>query len=63
MAADIHTKGFDDAIAWKHACLFINIMDKLDISSKELLELMKPTHDGISDSKQLQSDRSSKIPA
>ena len=62
MAADIHTKGFDDAIAWKHACMLINILTQIDVSSREVLELMKPTHDGITYTKQLQSDRSSKIP-
>ena len=49
MAADIHTKPFKSAEAWKHACSLINVFDSTDISQPWILELMKPTHDGSSD--------------
>ena len=62
MAADIHTKGFDDANSWKHACMLINILSDDGLRSQALLDLMKPTHDGLSYAKQLQKDRHSKVP-
>ena len=62
MAADIHTKGFDDANSWKHACMLINILSEDGLRSQALLDLMKPTHDGLSYAKQLQKDRHSKVP-
>ena len=46
MEADIHTKGFDDANSWKHACMLINVMNETNLQDQSLLDLMKPTHDG-----------------
>ena len=43
MAADIHTKGFKNPLAWKRACMLINLLDPGDIVSKELLDMVSPT--------------------
>ena len=36
MAADIHTKGFTNPLAWKKACMLINLLDPEDLGSKQL---------------------------
>ena len=45
MAADIHTKAFRDPMAWKRACMLINVLDERDISGDEVWDIMQPTHD------------------
>jgi len=45
MAADIHTKGFKNPLAWKRACMLINLLDPGDISSRDLLDMVSPTTD------------------
>ena len=45
MAADIHTKAFRDPMAWKRACMLINVLDEKDISGDEVWDIMQPTHD------------------
>ena len=42
--------------------LLINILSDDGLRSQALLDLMKPTHDGLSYAKQLQKDRHSKVP-
>ena len=36
MAADIHTKAFRDPMAWKPACLLINVLEDADIPGDEV---------------------------
>ena len=43
MAADIHTKG--NSLAWKQACMLINLLDPEDLGSKQLADLVQPTTD------------------
>ena len=38
MAADIHTKGFTNPLAWKKACMLINLLEPEDIGSKQLAD-------------------------
>ena len=45
MAADIHTKGFKNPLAWKRACMLINLLDPGDIGTKYLLDMVSPTTD------------------
>ena len=45
MAADIHTKGFKNPLAWKGACMLMNLLDPGDLLTKELNEMVKPTTD------------------
>ena len=43
MAADIHTKGFKNPLAWKRACMLINLLDPGDIGTKDLFDMVSPT--------------------
>ena len=52
MAADIHTKAFRDPMAWKRACLLINVLEDKDISGDEIWDIMQQTHDVTSGQRQ-----------
>jgi len=52
MAADIHTKAFRDPMAWKRACLLINVLEDEDIPGDEVWDIMQPTHDVTSGQRQ-----------
>ena len=52
MAADIHTKAFRDPMAWKRACLLINVLEDKDISGAEIWDIMQQTHDVASGQRQ-----------
>ena len=52
MAADIHTKAFRDPMAWKRACLLINVLEDDDIPGDEVWDIMQPTHDVTSGQRQ-----------
>ena len=41
----LHTKAFRDPMAWKRACMLINVLDEKDISGDEIWDIMQPTHD------------------
>ena len=43
MAADIHTKGFKNPLAWKRACMLINLLEPDDLGSKDLFDLVQPS--------------------
>ena len=43
MAADIHTKGFKNPMAWKKACMLINLLEPQDLQSKEVLDMLQPS--------------------
>ena len=45
MAADIHTKSFTNPLAWKKACMLINLLEPEDLGSKQLADLVQPTTD------------------
>ena len=45
MAADIHTKGFKNPLAWKKACMLINLLEPGDLFSKELADIVTPGTD------------------
>ena len=45
MAADIHTKGFKNPMAWKKACMLINLLEPQDLQSKEVLDMLQPSTD------------------
>ena len=51
MAADIHTKAFKDHVSWAHACQLINIMPPTMLSSVEVMDMMKATHQQSADEK------------
>ena len=44
MAADIHTKAFRDPMAWKRACMLINVLEVTDIPGDEIWDIMQQTH-------------------
>ena len=44
MAADIHTKGFKNPMAWKKACMLINLLEPQDLQSKEVLDMFPTQH-------------------
>ena len=52
MAADIHTKAFRDPMAWKRACMLINVLEASDISGDEIWDIMQQTHDVASGQRQ-----------
>ena len=45
MAADIHTKGFKNPLAWKKACMLINSLASGDLGSNQFADLVAPTTD------------------
>ena len=45
MAADIHTKGFKNPIAWKKNYMLINLLEPQDFQSKEVLDMLQPSTD------------------
>ena len=45
MAADIHTKGFKNPMAWKKACMLINLLEPQDLQGKEVLDMLQPSKD------------------
>ena len=45
MCADIHTKAFRTPLAWRRACMLINLLDPEDLSSKELADMVSPSVD------------------
>ncbi len=52
MAADIHTKAFRDPMAWKRACMLINVLEHADIPGDEVWDIMQPTRDVSSGQRQ-----------
>ena len=52
MAADIHTKAFRDPMAWKRACMLINVLEVSDIQGDEIWDIMQQTHDVASGQRQ-----------
>ena len=62
MAADIHTKAFRDPMAWKRACMLINVLDEKDISGDEIWDIMQPTHDVQSGQRQKLVQSTGSIP-
>ena len=52
MAADINTKAFRDPMAWKRACMLINVLEVSDISGDEVWDIMQQTHDVTSGQRQ-----------
>ena len=52
MAADIHTKAFRDPMAWKRACMLINVLEVSDIPGDEIWDIMQQTHDVASGQRQ-----------
>ena len=62
MAADIHTKGFKNPLAWKRACMLINLLDQGDLCSKELSDLVKPTTDVDTTVRQVFQSRTKDVP-
>ena len=51
MAADIHTKPFKVGVSWARACQLINIFPPEHLSSLEIMDMMKPTHEQVADAK------------
>ena len=62
MAADIHTKGFKNPLAWKRACVLINLLDPGDLGTKELSDMVKPTTDVDTTVRQVFQYRTNEIP-
>ena len=62
MAADIHTKGFKNLLAWKKACWLINLLDEGDLGSQELFDLVQPSTDVDTTTRQAFQSRTDYIP-
>ena len=62
MAADIHTKGFTNPLAWKKACMLINLLDPEDLGSKQLADLVQPTTDVDTTVRQVFQSRTDESP-
>ena len=61
MAADIHTKGFTNPLAWKKACMLINLLEPEDLGSKQLADLVQPTTD-VDTVRQVFQSRTDEVP-
>ena len=62
MAADIHTKGFKNPMAWKRACMLINLLEPEDISSKELYDIVQPSTDVDTTTRQVFQSKTDDVP-
>ena len=62
MAADIHTKGFTNPLAWKKACMLINLLEPEDLGSKQLADLVQPTTDVDTRVRQVFQSRTDEVP-
>ena len=62
MAADIHTKGFTNPLAWKKACMLVNLLDPEDLGSKQLADLVQPTTDVDTTVRQVFQSRTDEVP-
>ena len=62
MAADIHTKGFKNPLAWKRACMLINLLDPGDLSSKDLSDMVSPTTDVDTTVRQVFQTKTNEVP-
>ena len=62
MAADIHTKGFKNPLAWKKACWLINLSEEGDLGSQELYDLVQPSTDVDTTTRQAFQSRTDDIP-
>ena len=62
MAADIHTKGFTNSLAWKKACMLINLLDPEDLGSKQLADLVQPTADVDTTVRQVFKSKTDEVP-
>ena len=61
-AADIHTKGFRNPLAWKKACMLINFLESGDLGSKQLADLVAPTTDVDATVRQVFQSKTDVIP-
>ena len=62
MAADIHTKGFRNPMAWKKACMLINLLEPQDLQSKEVLDMLQPSTDVDMTTRQVFQSKTEDIP-
>ena len=62
MAADIHTKGFKNPMAWKKACMLINLLEPQDLQSKEVLDILQPSTDVDMTTRQVFQSKTEDIP-
>ena len=62
MAADIHTKALTNPLAWKKACMLINLLEPEDLGSKQLADLVQPTTDVDTTVRQVFQSRTDEVP-
>ena len=62
MAADIHTKGFKNPMAWKKACMLINLLEPQDLQSQEVLDMLQPSTDVDMTTRQVFQSKTEDIP-
>jgi len=62
MAADIHTKGFKNPLAWKRACMLTNLLEPDDLGSKDLYDLVQPSTDVDTTTRQVFQSRTDDVP-
>ena len=62
MAADIHTRGFKNPMAWKKACMLINLLELQDLQGKEVLDMLRPSTDVDMTTRQVFQSKTDNIP-
>ena len=62
IAADIHTKGFENPMAWKKARRLINLLEPQDLASKEVLDMLQPSTDVDMTTRQVFQSKTDDIP-
>eukprot|EP00435_Cladocopium_sp_Y103_P040038 s2308_g10.t2 len=62
MAADIHTKGFKNPLAWQRACMLINLLAYEELGSKLLADIVAPTTDVDTTTRQHFQTNSDEVP-
>ena len=62
MCADIHTKAFRTPLAWRRACMLINLLDPADLGSQELADMVSPSVDRKKIDRQMFQTKTDDIP-
>ena len=62
MAADMHTKGFRNPLAWQRASMLINLLSESDLGTKLLADIVAPTTDVDTTTRQLFQTKSNDVP-
>ena len=62
MAADIHTKGFKNPLAWQRACVLINLISPSELGTRQLAKMVAPTTDVDTTTRQAFQSKTLNVP-